>query len=114
MFSKAPSAPIYTYYKRAACAQKTRFFGKLFPKVSKNAFLACFFKILTAAQKVLPKQGLFNADWGSWENQFGRPLKKRSTKFQKLENFYISEYPPPREISRSTLDDSFLTISFPF
>ena len=33
-FLKAPLAPINTYFKGGTCAEKTRFFGKIFPKIA--------------------------------------------------------------------------------
>ena len=58
----------------------------------KNVFFGLFFKILPAAQKHLPQQGLwvFLVLCESSENQFGRPKKKGRQNFQK-----IFENPPP-------------------
>ena len=41
--------------------EKNNFLVKFFQKVPKNAFLARFFRILTAANKTSLKQGLFKA-----------------------------------------------------
>ena len=70
----APLAPIYTYFKGERAPKKRNFLVKIFQKVPKNAFLACFFKILPAAQKFGPKHGLLS-DWESSENLFDRPKK---------------------------------------
>ena len=95
IFLKASLAPIYTNFEGGARAEKTRFFEKKnFQKVPKNAFFGLFFfKILSAAQKFWPKQGLFGA-FGELRKQFDRP-KKRSTKVSKF--FWKSTPPPPRE-----------------
>ena len=56
MFLKAPWAPMYTNFEGGARAEKTQFFGQKFSKKClKTPFLACFFKILPAAQKISPK-----------------------------------------------------------
>ena len=55
--------------------KKLNFLVKIFQKVPKNAFFACFFKNLPVARKILP-------NWGKTvlleilKNQFGRPKKK--------------------------------------
>ena len=83
IFLKAPLAPTYTSLEGGARAEKTQFFGEIFPKKwPKNAFLACFFEILPAAQKFRAKQGLAVL-WDSSKNQFGRPEKEKGRqKFQ--------------------------------
>ena len=63
VFPKAPLAPIYTNFEGGAHAKKTRFFNQIFQKSVLKRFLAYFFKILPAAQKIWPKPGLFSA-WG--------------------------------------------------
>ena len=60
IFLKAPLAPIYTNFEGGVRAKKRNFLVKIFHKVPKNAFFGSFFKILPAAQKILPKQGLFS------------------------------------------------------
>ena len=52
IFLKAPWAPIYTNFEGERAPKKTRFFVKIFQKVPKNGFFDCFFKNLTAAQKI--------------------------------------------------------------
>ena len=51
---------MYTNFEGKRALKKRNFLVKIFQKVPKNAVFACFFKILPAAQKILPKQGLFN------------------------------------------------------
>ena len=55
--------PVLNNFERGARAEKKRiFFGQNVPKKClKTPFLACFFKILPAAQKFGPKQGPFSA-----------------------------------------------------
>ena len=60
VFLKAPWAAIYTLL-RGERAPKKRIFFKIFQKVPKTDFSACLFKIMPAAQKFWPKQGLFSA-----------------------------------------------------
>ena len=59
IFLKAPLAPRYTKFEGGARAEKIRLFGQ--KKWLKTPSLDCFFKVLTAAQKIWPKQGLNNA-----------------------------------------------------
>ena len=68
-FQKALLAPVYTNFEGEHAPKKTAFLVKIFQKVPKTPFLACFFKILPAAQ-LWPKQGLFSV-LGALENQFG-------------------------------------------
>ena len=93
-FLKAPSAPIYTKLEGECAPKKLNFLVKIFQKVLKNAFFGLFFQNFTAARKIWPKQGSFDAlvPWESWENQFDWP-KKRSTRFY---IFFV-----PRENRRS-------------
>ena len=65
----------------------------------KNVFFGLFFKILPAAHKNLPQQGLwvFLVLCESSENQFGRPKKKVDKIFKK----FLKIRPPPRENPRS-------------
>ena len=58
---KAPSAPIFTNIEGGARAEKRIFFSIFFKKCLKLTFSACLFKIMPAAQKFWPKQGLFSA-----------------------------------------------------
>ena len=54
------SAPIYTNFEGGVRDEKTQiFWSKFSKKMTKNAFLACFFIILPAAQKMWSKWGLF-------------------------------------------------------
>ena len=53
-FLKAPMALIYTNFEGERAPKKRDVLVKIFEKVPKNAFLACFFKILPAAHKFLP------------------------------------------------------------
>ena len=54
-FLKAPLAPIYTNFEGERAPKKRDFFVNIFQKVPKNGFFDCFFKNLSAAQKILPK-----------------------------------------------------------
>ena len=67
-FPKAPLAPIYF---RERAPKKRNFLVKIFQKVPRNAFLACFLKNLPAVQKKWSKWGSNLRE--SSENQFGRP-----------------------------------------
>ena len=61
-FLKAPLAPIYSNLEGESAPKKKRdFLGKIFQKVSKNAFFTCLFKVLPVAQKIWPKQRVFSA-----------------------------------------------------
>ena len=61
IFLKAPLAPIYTNIGEGARAGKKFFFSKFLKKCLKTTFSACLFKIMLAAKKFWPKQGLFSA-----------------------------------------------------
>ena len=82
IFLKAPWAPIYTNFEGEERAEKTQFFGQNFPKCLKTLFLDSFFKILPAAQKIWPKQGLNRAK-GELEESFWL-IYKKTTKFLKM------------------------------
>ena len=59
---KAPMAPIYTTFEGGARAKNAIFWSKLHNKCLKmRVFQGLFFKILPAAQRILPKPGLFSA-----------------------------------------------------
>ena len=57
-FLKAPCAPRKLTLRGERAPKKNNFLVKFFQKVPKNAFFDQFLKILAAAHKVLPKQGL--------------------------------------------------------
>ena len=57
-FLKAPWAPIKLTLRGERAPKKHNSLVKFFQKVPKNAFFDQFLKILAAAHKVLPKQGL--------------------------------------------------------
>ena len=80
MFLRAPSAPIYTNFEGGGGAPiKRNFLVNIFQKVPKNAFLACFFKILP--HKIGQKRDKTEL-WESSKKQFGRPKKKGRKNFQ--------------------------------
>ena len=57
----APVAPINTNFEGGARAKKRNFLAEVFQKVPKNAIFGTMsFKILLAAQKFWPKQGLYS------------------------------------------------------
>ena len=87
IFLKAPLAPIYTYFKRGARAKKKRIFfsSKFSKKYLKTPFFGLFFKILPAAQKILPKQGLFSILGELGKSIRSTYLKKKVDKI--FENF---------------------------
>ena len=62
IFLKAPLAPIYSIFEGGARRKNANFRSKLFQKLPKNAFLACFFffKVSPMAKKIGPNQGLFS------------------------------------------------------
>ena len=72
IFLKVPLAPIYTYLKGAARAEKARFLGQNFPTI--------FWPVFAYGAKNLTKT-VFLMLWESWENQFGRPIKKGRQNF---------------------------------
>ena len=78
-----------------ARAEKTQYFSQRFSKEPKNAFLACYFKLVWGAKNLA--KTVFLALQESSENQFGRP-KKRSTKL----SIFFLKIRPPRENPRST------------
>ena len=47
-------------FEGGARAKKINFLVEIFQKVPKNAIFGLFFKILPAAQKFWPKQGLYS------------------------------------------------------
>ena len=59
-FLKAPLAPLFTNFEWGARAKKTGFWSKFSKNCLKTPFLACFFKILPAKQKIWSKWGLFS------------------------------------------------------
>ena len=62
-------------FLKALFLVKAQFFWSKFSKnCLKAPFLACFFKILPATQKLYPKQVLCVVLWESSENKFGRPI----------------------------------------
>ena len=79
----------YILTLRGSARQKTHFFVKIFQKVPKNDFFDCFFKHLPIQGKTVL--------WENSKNQFGRPKKKRSSKF----SIFFLNPPRPRENPRS-------------
>ena len=84
IFLKSPSAQIYTNFEGERAPKKTRFFlSKFFKKCPKTAFLTVFSKICLRHRKFCQNKGKAVL-WESSKNQFGRPKKKRSSKFWKF------------------------------
>ena len=54
LFLNSPLAPIYTKFDGGADTKKRNFLVRIFQKVRKNAFFACFFKILSQTQEIWP------------------------------------------------------------
>ena len=69
-FLKAPLSPIYTYIKGGKRAEKNAiFFGKIFQKVSKNAFFGLFFQSFACGAESLSKTDLLSA-----LGELGKPI----------------------------------------
>ena len=83
IFLKRPGRHYIFNLKGGARAKKRNFPIKIFQKLPENAFLACFFKNLPAAQKFWPKQGLFTALQGSRKTNLD-DLKKSTKKILKF------------------------------
>ena len=78
----------YILILRGERSQNAIFFIKMLQKSVKSVFLflTCFFyKILPAAQKIWPKQGLLLL-WKNSKNYFGRPKKSRQIFWKMFEN----------------------------
>ena len=73
-FQKALLAPVYTNFEGEHAPKKTAFLVKSFQKVPKTPFLACFFKILPAAQN-FGRNRVFLVFWELWKINLG-DLKK--------------------------------------
>ena len=86
--------PIYTHFEGGARAEKRDFLVEILQKVPKNAIFGLFFKILPAAQKFLPKQGLYSGLRELRKSVWSTKIKKGRR--QNFSNFFLKIRPPSR------------------
>ena len=86
-----------------------QFFGQNFPKMPKNAFLACFFLKICLRLKKFGRSRVFVVLSESSENQFGRPKKKISKIFK---TFFKIPTPPEKILDPPLLCNAFLAGHF--